>query len=192
MSCWTDPPEEIPEQDCEGPHTVVIDYLDKLVMRRPLHKAWDEFAWQEPPIMPTSDIGLTYIVGCMVEMGVHMLPVWFHINDEAGGFLGYAGGLLFEGTILAYDPSTNKAEWIPMCGSVKTLTATEQASVTDLCNMVPCPGSPIWGGGSLPGPSLWLRKFAEHGENRRSIDRDVTMAMEEDIMEVIEDLMPSL
>ena len=92
-------------------------------------------------------------------MGPHLPPLQFYIHDEAGHFLGYAKGLLYESTILAYDPSTNKAEWILVRGSVKTLTPAEQVSAMDLSKMVL--HSPIRGGGSPPVPPSRLRKFAK-------------------------------
>ena len=89
----------------------------------------------------------------------------FHMNDEAGEFLSYVQGLLFEGTILAYDTSTNKAEWVPMHGSMEYLMGAEQSLVVDLINMVLCSGSPAWVKGSLTGPSSRLRKFADETSN---------------------------
>ena len=120
LDCWANLPQRIPKQGCKGPCAAVIDCLNELTVWRPLCKAWDEFSWPEPPVSPTGDIKLTYIQGCIVDMGVCMLPMWFHVNDEAGEFLGYAWGLLFEGTILVYDPSTNKTEWVLVHGSMES------------------------------------------------------------------------
>ena len=92
------------------------------------------------------------------------LPLHFLINNEAGEFLVYAWEVLYEGTILAYNPSTNKAEWFPVYGSIKILIPTEQVSATDLNNMVL--HSPTRGEGSPPAPSSRLRKFAKECEGR--------------------------
>ena len=47
-----------------------------------------------------------------------------------------ARGLLFEGNILAYDPASNEAEWVPMWGMAEDLSQAE-ASTRELSSMVP-------------------------------------------------------
>ena len=70
-------------------------------------------------------------------------------------------GLLYEGNILAYDPSTNQVE------------VSQQVSVTDLSNMVP--HSPTRGEDSLPVPPSRLRKFTKDHE-----EGGATSAMKEE------------
>ena len=82
MSCWSNPPE-VPRQDEQGPLALVIVYLDELAVT-PSHSAWDQFIWSEPPPSPMRDEELTYVKGCIVEVGPHFLPLHFLINDEAG------------------------------------------------------------------------------------------------------------
>ena len=53
-----------------------------------------------------------------------------------------------------------------MCGSTNSLTPIEQASTTDLCNMVL--HGPVRGGGSLQAPSVRLRGFTEDSVSKDS------------------------
>ena len=46
--------------------------------------------------------------------------------------------MIFEGHVLAYNPSTNKAEWIPVCGTTSDLSCTDVVSTLTLCNLVLC------------------------------------------------------
>ena len=45
-------------------------------------------------------------------------------------------GLLFEGSVLAYDSATNGAEWIPIQGSASDLSLVEEASTQELSNIM--------------------------------------------------------
>ena len=50
-------------------------------------------------------------------------------------------GLLFEGSILTYDPATNDAEWISVRGTVNDLSPMQDASTRELSNIT-IPDSP--------------------------------------------------
>ena len=66
-----------------------------------------------------------------------MLPTaWFCISQPTGEFVCMARGLLFEGSILASDPTSNEAEWIPVWGTAEDLSQAEEASARELSNMV--------------------------------------------------------
>ena len=107
---------------------------------------------------------------CLATAPIHtyiqLLPLCFHSNSKDGEFLGYVQGLLYKGTILMYNPTMNKAEWAPVHSSVKSLTPMEQASATDLCNMVPCSPTRSWESPQLP--LVRLRRFAEDSMNKGS------------------------
>ena len=45
-------------------------------------------------------------------------------------------GLIFEGHILAYNPNTNKAEWVSVCSTMSDLSHAEEVSTLALCNLV--------------------------------------------------------
>ena len=153
----------------------MIAYLNELAIQNPMHSSWDKFVQPMPPPMPQRDEELAYIKGHTVEVGPHFLLLCFLINHEAGEYLGYAR-LIYEGTIFAYDPTTNEAEWVPVCSSVKTLTPVEQVSVMHLSSMMQC--VPTGGVVGSPAPPLGFRKFAEKCEIE-----EATSTMEEDLEE---------
>ena len=66
-----------------------------------------------------------------------MLAAQFRVTDKAGTYLCIARALVFEGSILAYNPAKNKAEWVPACGLTNDLTWAEERSAVSLANNVP-------------------------------------------------------
>ena len=66
-----------------------------------------------------------------------MPPSQFCVSDPGREFICFARGLIFEGNVLAYDPSTNGAEWIPVCSTASDLSQVKEMSALALCNMVP-------------------------------------------------------
>ena len=54
-----------------------------------------------------------------------------------GVFICFAQGLIYKGAILAYDPITNGAEWIPVHSTMQDLLRAEKTSALALCNLVP-------------------------------------------------------
>ena len=65
-------------------------------------------------------------------------PMQFCISCLSGAFVCFARALVFEGSALAYEPTTNQAEWVPMRGTVVGLSPAEERSALALCNLVPC------------------------------------------------------
>ena len=45
---------------------------------------------------------------------------------------------MFEGSILAYNPTKNEVEWVPAHGLANDLTWAEERSTVALANYVPC------------------------------------------------------
>ena len=113
MSCWNDPPEDFPHQRDEGTHTNIISYFDKLATCQPSQKAWDKLVWPPPSAVPhllCQNEHVGYMQGHVVELGLTMPPSWFHMSDPGGEFICFTRGLIFEGNVLTYDPSTNRVE----------------------------------------------------------------------------------
>ena len=141
MSCWNDPLEDIPHQSNESVHANVISYLDELAMCQLSWEGWDELVWLRQPAVPhmahqNKHVG--YIQGCMVELGPIMPPSQLHVRDPGGEFICFTRGLIFEGNVLTYDPSTNRAEWILVHSTASDLLWVEEMSALALCNMVLC------------------------------------------------------
>ena len=50
-------------------------------------------------------------------------------------FVGVTRGLLFKGHILAYDPTYNVTEWVPVCRTAAVLSPTEDSLAWELSNI---------------------------------------------------------
>ena len=72
-----------------------------------------------------------------VDLGPMMLVAHFWVTDEGGAYLCIARALMFEGSVLAYNPAMNEAEWIPVRGFTNDLTWAEERSAMTLVNYVP-------------------------------------------------------
>ena len=109
----------------------VISHLDQPAKHLPTRWAWDELVFLPPPAkphMPRRSGHLGYIRGCLVELGWTLPSLQFYISQQDGEFVCMVRGLLFEGNVLAYDPATNEAEWIPVWGSASDLSPAEEGS----------------------------------------------------------------
>ena len=66
-----------------------------------------------------------------------MLAAQFHVTEEGGTYLCTARALVFEGSILTYNPTLNEAEWVPVCSLANDLSWAEERSAMALANYVP-------------------------------------------------------
>ena len=67
-----------------------------------------------------------------------MMPaVQFWVTEEWRAYLCTARALVFEGSILAYNPTMNEAEWVPVHGLDNDLSRAEERSAVALANYVP-------------------------------------------------------
>ena len=102
--------------------------------------AWDQFVW-----LPAAAVLQTlteaelygYCHGQVVDLGPVMPVAQFRVSDKAGSYLCMVRALVFEGSILAYNPAKNEAEWVPACGLTNDLTWAEERSTIALANHVP-------------------------------------------------------
>ena len=78
-----------------------------------------------------------YCRGQAVDLGPVMLATQFWVAEEGGAYLLVVRGLVFKGSVLAYNPAMNEVEWIPMCGLTNDLTWAEERSTVALVNYVP-------------------------------------------------------
>ena len=79
-----------------------------------------------------------YCQGQAVDLDPVMLAVQFQVMEEGGTYLCTARALVFEGSILAYNPALNEAEWVPACGLANDLSWAEERSAVALANYVLC------------------------------------------------------
>ena len=138
-SCWGQLLEEVPCQKDEGTLAEVISCLDELAQHMPIRKTSDEFVFLPSPAEPHAphqSRHLGYIMGHSVDLGSALPSLQFHVSGPNGEFICIAWGLLFEGSVLTYDPTTNGAEWVPMQGTTSNLSSVEEASTQELSNIV--------------------------------------------------------
>ena len=117
----------------------MISHLDELAWHVPTRKAWDKLAFPPPPAEPCTPCQsrhLGYIMGHTEDLGSTLPPLRFCISSLKGEFICIAWNLLFKGSMLAYDPTTNRAKWVPMWGTVSDLSLVEEASTWQLSNIV--------------------------------------------------------
>ena len=115
--------------------------MDKLAVRVPSLDAWDQFIWL-PAVavlraLPEAE-QYGYRRGQAVDLGPVMPATQFRVTDEVGTYLCAVQALVFEGSILAYNPARDEVEWVPACGLANNLTWAEEKSTVALANYVPC------------------------------------------------------
>ena len=128
---WNEPPWEVPHQRDEGVFAEVISHLNQLAKHLPTMWAWDELVFPPPPAepyMPCQSGHLGYIRGHVVYLGWGLPSLHFCISEPDGEFICMVQGLLFEGSVLANDLTTNGTKWIPVLGSASDLSPVEEAS----------------------------------------------------------------
>ena len=119
-------------------------YLDDQARHVLTQKAWDELVFPAPltePSMSCKSTHLSYILGCMVDLGGALPPLRFCMTEPSSKFLGVLCGLLFEGNVLTYDLASNGVEWVLMQGTVDDLSPVEDSSAWELSNIT-LPDSP--------------------------------------------------
>ena len=78
-----------------------------------------------------------YCWGQVVDLSPVMLAAQFQVIEEGGAYLCTARALVFEGSVLAYNPAMNEAEWVPVRGLANDLSWAEERSTVALANYVP-------------------------------------------------------
>ena len=146
--CWEPTPRALYHQRDNGPTTHVISYLDELAVRIPTLEAWDQMVWPTTAAIPcalTEAESYGYCWGQVVDLGPVMLAAQFWVTEEGGAYLCTARALVFEGSILAYNPTLNEAEWVPTHGLANDISWAEERSAVALANYIPCtPAEAAW------------------------------------------------
>ena len=141
--CWEFPLRSIFRRRERGPVAYAITFVDELAMRVPRLDAWDQFIWPLTVAMPRASTEVEqygYHHGQSVDLRPIMPVTQFRVTDEVGTYLCAAWALVFEGSVLAYNPTRDKAEWVPMCGLTNDLTWEEEKSAMAL--QIMCHTSP--------------------------------------------------
>ena len=103
------------------------------------HCMWDPFAF---PLMDDTcwrEEALCYRPGKTLDVRVCMPGFKLMLQDDKGEYPYSGRALIFEGSMLVYDPQRDIAQWVPVRGMSATLTMPELRAANDLNNMVPLP-----------------------------------------------------
>ena len=114
--------------------------MDELAIWVPRLDAWDQFIWPPAPAVQwalTEAEPYGYCRGQAVDLGPVMPAVQLRVTDETGTYLCAVRALVFEGSVLAYNPTRDEAEWVPAHGLANDLTWAEERSAVALANYVP-------------------------------------------------------
>ena len=79
-----------------------------------------------------------YCQGQVVDLGPVMPAAQFQVTEEGGTYLCTVRALVFEGSILVYNPALNEAEWVPAHSLANDLSWAEERLAVALANYVPC------------------------------------------------------
>ena len=114
--------------------------MDELAIQVPSLDAWDQFVW---PLATAMLRALTeaelygYCRGQAVDLRPVMPVVQLRVMDKVGTYLCVAWALVFEGSVLAYNPTRDEVEWVPVHGLTNNLTWAEERSAIALANYMP-------------------------------------------------------
>ena len=78
-----------------------------------------------------------YCRGNAVDLGAVMPATEFRVTDEEVAYLCVVWGLIFEGSVLAYNLARDKAEWVPTHGVTNDLSWAEERTAVMQVNFVP-------------------------------------------------------
>ena len=110
--CWEPTLRVLYHQRESSPTAYVLTFLDKLVVRVPSLNAWDQLVWPPAVTIPealTEAELYGYCFGQVVDLSPMMLVAQFWVTEEGGAYLYIARALVFEGSVLAYNPTMNEA-----------------------------------------------------------------------------------
>ena len=107
----------------------------------PTLDAWDQFVWLPSVAVPWATTQVEqygYRCGNAINLGAVMPAMEFRVTDEEGAYLCMVCTLIFEGSVLAYNPTRDEVEWVPACGIANDLSWAEETMAVALANFVPC------------------------------------------------------
>ena len=131
-------------QNLEGVRQSIVRKLDEITTHdTSIVIAWDQFAFPQVDQECWREEALSYSPGKMLDIGTRMPGFRLMLQDDKGQYPHSGCALIFEGSMLVYDPQRDIAQWVPICGTSATLTMPELHVAYDLNNMVPSPSSEL-------------------------------------------------
>ena len=138
--CWELSMRAVFRRRERGTVSHVITFLDDLAVCAPMLDAWDQFVWPPSAAVPWTTTQVEqygYCHGNTIDLSAVMPATKFRVTDERGSYLCMASTLIFKGSVLAYDPARDEAEWVPTHGVTNDLSWTEERMAGALVNFVP-------------------------------------------------------
>ena len=122
--CWELLPRGVFRRE-RGGISHMITFLDDVAVRIPMLDAWDQFVWPLGMAMPRATMEAEqygYRRGHAIDLRPVMPVMEFRVTDKEGTYLCAVRALVFEGSILAYNPARDEAEWVPAHGIANNLS----------------------------------------------------------------------
>ena len=138
--CWELQPRAVFRRRERGAVSHVITFLDNMAVYTPTLNTWDQFVWPPSVAIPRTATQVEqygYCRGNAIDLGTVMPATEFRVTDEEGTYLCTARGLIFEGSVLAYNPARDEVEWVPARWVANDLSWVEERMVVTLANFVP-------------------------------------------------------
>ena len=139
--CWEPTPRALYWQRESSPTAHIITYLDEVAVCIPSLDMWDQLVWLTVVAIPhalTEAELYGYCWGQAVDLSPMLLAAQFQVMEEGRAYLCTARALVIEGNVLAYNPTMNEVEWVPVHILANDLSWAEERSAVALVNYVPC------------------------------------------------------
>ena len=141
--CWPSWRTETTMQNLDGIRRDIVRKLDEVATRCPSPIVWDPFAFPLTDDTCWREEALCCHPGKTLDVGVRMPGFKLMLQDDKGEYPYSGSALIFEGSMLVYDPQRDIAQWVPVRGMSSTLTMPELGTANDLNNMVHSPLSEL-------------------------------------------------
>ena len=112
--CWPAQCQDMPVQNLGGVRQSIICKPDEAVMRYTSNIVWDQFAFPKMDDEYWREEALCYHPGKTLDIGACMLGFRLMPQDDKGEYPHSGHALIFEGSMLVYDPQWDIAQWIPI------------------------------------------------------------------------------
>ena len=102
--CWPARREHTPVQNLEGARQSIVHKLDEAAMRCTSNVVWDQFAFPQTDQEYWREEALCYRPGKMLNIRMRMPGFRLMLQDDKGQYPYSGCTLIFEGSMLVYDP----------------------------------------------------------------------------------------
>ena len=94
----------MPVQNLEGIRSSIVRRLDEVAMQCPSTIAWDKFAFPQTDQEFWREEALCFCPGKMLDVRARMTGFRLMLQDNKGQYVNSGYALIFEGSMLVYDP----------------------------------------------------------------------------------------